>query len=275
MSTTTFYEQRVHPLDDAEILKLAPSVFTDTPAPDVSAKYHYISTKNALDAMRAEGLIPVRATQSRSLDVERRPYAKHMLTFRRIQDVERVDVGEIITELHLVNSHDRGTAWKIDLGFWRKVCGNGLHRYAGGVEQVRVRHIGADTPELVEGAFTVLESLPKTLEQIERWRDTQVTREQFEGFAKAAAEIRWDKPPVAIDRLMQPRRRDDQPGTAWLDFNILQEHLLKGGDFYWITNDQGMPIRKAHTREVKSIDEKLRINQALWSLTDRFSFLLN
>jgi hypothetical protein len=47
---------------------------------------------------------------------------------------------------------------------------------------------------------------------------------------------------------------------------VVQEHLLRGGD-----RGRSASCRRATTRPVKSVAEDLRLNRALWTLTEKLA----
>jgi hypothetical protein len=81
-------------------------------------------------------------------------------------------------------------------------------------------------------------------------------------FAAQAAEIRYpDKSPHGLDpgKLLIPRRAEDVGDDAWRTFNVVQEHLVRGG--VQLAMERG---RRRSTRGLTSIRQNLRVNTALW-----------
>ena len=82
----------------------------------------------------------------------------------------------------------------------------------------------------------------------------------------------------AVGRRIPASRNFDASGRSgnaqcthlWTTFNVIQEHLVRGGDRYLAYTD-GMGIRRNRTRPVASLTEGQRINKALWSLAGEFA----
>ena len=70
-------------LSNDQIARLAPSVFADAPHESRSERYQFIPTVRVLDAMRENGFMPVRVSQSRTRVPGKAPFTKHMIAFRR------------------------------------------------------------------------------------------------------------------------------------------------------------------------------------------------
>ena len=74
---------------------------------------------------------------------------------------------------------------------------------------------------------------------------------------------------VAPDALLKPRRYADQKDNdLFTVFNVIQENLIKGGVRGYRLNKYGYTTR-TKTREVKAIDQDVKLNRALWSLTEK------
>lgn len=88
--------------------------------------------------------------------------------------------------------------------------------------------------------------------------------------------LRWvaDQPVTKLlspEKLLTPVRYGDAATDLWTTFNVVQEHLVRGGDRYLAYTD-GMGIRRNRTRPVASLTEGQRINKALWTLAGEFVY---
>src|SRR5690606_8087958 len=103
-----------------------------------------------------------------------------------------------------------------------------------------------------------------------------------EEFARRAAALRWDANQPAAQLLMPcsllaPRRYGDRSTDLWTTFNVVQEHLLRGGDRYAgfipAEPDAFFPTHYVTntTRPVGSLSEGQKLNKALWTLAEDFS----
>ena len=89
-------------------------------------------------------------------------------------------------------------------------------------------------------------------------------------FANAALQLRYpndeagnDTAPILPEKLLAVRRHEDRENTLWSTFNKVQENFIRGG--LRGTNKKG---GRMTTREVKSVNEDLRLNKALWQLAE-------
>jgi hypothetical protein len=100
----------------------------------------------------------------------------------------------------------------------------------------------------------------------------QTTRGQF---ARQAAALRWDadQPVMKLlgpEKVLTPVRYGDAATDLWTTLNVVQEHLIRGGDRY-MGYTAGMGIRRNRTRGVAGIGEGQKLNNALWTLASEFA----
>jgi hypothetical protein len=252
-----------HPLNDAQIMRAAPSVFAESAHDSRSKRYSWIPTSQVLDGLRKEGFAPFMACQSKSRIPGKQEFTKHMLRLRHESKITAGSANEII----LINSHDGTSSYQMLAGCFRFVCQNGLI-VGDGVQDYRVRHSGDIVGNVVEGAYTVLGEFERVDQSKESMLAIALKPEQALIFAQAALEVRYDPEdggaPIEAEQLLRPRRADDRKADLWTTFNRVQENALKGG----------LPGRNAKngrttTREVKGLDQNVRLNRALWTLAER------
>jgi hypothetical protein len=65
-------------------------------------------------------------------------------------------------------------------------------------------------------------------------------------------------------------RYGDAATDLWTTLNVVQEHLIRGGDRY-MGYTAGMGIRRNRTRGVAGIGEGQKLNNALWTLASEFA----
>ena len=87
-------------------------------------------------------------------------------------------------------------------------------------------------------------------------------------YAKSAIKLIADKPEeeeiYEPKDIIQSRRPQDDKGDLWNIYNRAQENIIKGGI---------KRKNRAKTRGVKSIHRDLRLNKALWTLTEEMAKL--
>ena len=69
----------------------------------------------------------------------------------------------------------------------------------------------------------------------------------------------------SLNRLLYPRRYDDNAHDLWTTFNVAQENVIRGG-LSGIARDAQNRRRRTTTRQVNGIDQDVRLNKALWVL---------
>lgn len=256
------------PLSNDQIARHAPSVLATEAHASRGDRYAYIPTIQVLDGLRNEGFMPYEVRQTKVRDQSRREFTKHMVRLRHAnQIVGNSEVPEII----LINSHDGTSSYQLMAGVFRFVCSNGL--IAGDVmEDIRIRHTGNVTGDVIEGCTRVLDNLQLVHERIDEYKSVTLNRDEELAFAKAALQLRYEEneSPVMHSQLLQARRLDDRKGDLWTAFNRVQENLVRGG-----LRGRSASGRRMSTREVGGVNENVKLNKALWTLADQMAQLKN
>lgn len=249
-------------LTNEQLQRACPAAFADAAHESRSARYAYIPTISVIEGMRNEGFYPVTAVQCKSRDEDRAGHAKHMIRFRRAEQLGQAEAREVL----LINSHDGASAYKLSAGIFRLVCSNGL---IVGNEDIRqtVRHSGDALGEVIEGACRIVGDFDQVTEEIELMKSAQLSQPLQLAFANAAIEARFDvqEKPVTPEQVLRPRRSADTGADAWTVFNRIQENVIKGG-LYGASKDAHGRMQRRRTREVKGIDQNDTLNRALWRL---------
>jgi hypothetical protein len=77
-------------------------------------------------------------------------------------------------ELVLMNSHDRGCAYQLQAGVYRRICSKGFVTSQTSFQTIRFRHTGCLGGEIVEASLRVLEFVPRVGELIDRFRSREL-----------------------------------------------------------------------------------------------------
>jgi Domain of unknown function (DUF932). len=255
-----------------QLYRQAPAIFAQAPDDSVSDRYGFVPTIEVVDALQAEGWYPVRAQQTRVRDPERRDTTRHLVRFR--QDPQRqITVGDSIAELVLTNSHDRSAAYQLDLGLFRLICSNGMVTPVGNMGGIRVRHGKQVVDQILEGSLALVDEVPNLAGTVERFQSMRLSPEESRLFAQSALTLRYGEgwrqvSPIQPDHLLDARRSEDRDPNLWRVFNRTQENLLKGG-----LKGRSASGRHTRTRAITSVTEDVRLNRALWQLTEHFAAL--
>ncbi len=272
------------PLSLDDLRRNAPSVLAENARPGVSLRYTFVSTAQVVDLLHHEGWEPVLARQQRVRLPDRQGFQMHELRFARRDDLDRsmFEVGDVRPELVLQNAHDGTRAYRIDAGLYRLICRNGLVVADAHFERVAIRHLDVSAEKFAAAARSVAENTPRVLEVVARWQAVQLTGSAREEFARQAIALRWEPEQPAMRllvpwKLLRPVRYGDHGTDLWTTFNVIQEHLHRGGvDYAGHVPAEPGAVFPTHflrntTRPVTGLTAAQRLNKQLWSLAEEFA----
>jgi hypothetical protein len=229
-----------------------------------------VPTLTAVDLLRDAGWFPIHAEQSAVRNADREGYQRHLIRFAKNGlsfDGERVD-------LVLYNSHDCGCAFKLIASVWRQICGNGL-MVASEFANFSHKHIGFSPDAFIRSAGEIASGAGTIAERVDEMKIIEMTPDERGVFAQAAHCLIYDEPeqaPVKPDQLLHERRYDDKGNDLWTTFNVVQENVMRGGLKGASRGGNGR-LRRTTTRPVKALDRNIKLNQALWFLTEKMAEL--
>ncbi|MCL4180492.1 MAG: DUF932 domain-containing protein [Verrucomicrobia bacterium] len=256
-------------LDDTTLRHQAPSIFAPGPMSGLSYRYAFVPTIRIVDGLREHNWAPVAAEEQRIRKETRRGFQKHMLRFRRVEQMETLDEWNV--ELVLINSHDAGCAYQIHAGIYRRICSNGLVLSQDSFEALRFRHTGLLADEVVQASFRLLDQIPRVGALVERFRNRTLDYSESLALAGHALMLRYGSlvtAPVEPETLLQPRRPEDVGPDLWTTMNRVQEHLVRGGLSDLHRDRRG---RLRSVRALRGIDAKVDLNKALWGAAERLA----
>jgi Domain of unknown function (DUF932) len=265
-------------LTHADLRSAAPCIFATSPWRGVSRRYRMVPTIDVVNLLGDQGFVPVRAQQSTCRLEGKAEFTKHMIRFRRntLADREAVGVGGELPELVLVNAHDGSTTYNFLRGVFRVLCLNGLvsNDTENEEEKISVRHAGGSdfSGRVIDATYRVMEQSERAIATANTWKQIELGEPQQIAFATAALTLK-DDPAIRPGQLLVARRTEDQQspdGTRdlWRTMNVVQEHLVRGGDRGYSASG-----RRTRTRAIKSVDSDLRTNKALWTLATEMARL--
>ncbi len=250
------------PLTDTQICAVAPSIFAVDKHASRSARYTYIPTGDVLRGLRQEGFLPFMVCQTQCRDEAKNDHTKHMIRLRHAGQINGHEANEII----LLNSHDGSSSYQMLSGVFRFVCANGM--VCGDIQSdIRIRHKGNIVDNVIEGAFRVLDDFELVNGQKEAMKSLTLNEGEQAAFARAALTLKYETAvtpaPITETQLLRPRRIEDRTDDLWTTFNRVQENMIKGG-----LRGRTATGQVRTTREVKGIDQNVKLNRALWLLAD-------
>jgi hypothetical protein len=253
------------PLSLAAIEQHCPAVFAREAHSSRGPRYQYVPTVVPLEALMENGWGVYEAAQQRSRKADKDPYTKHMLRLRKLADFEDTDMTrDGVPEVVLINAHDGTAAYHLRGGYFKYICTNGL-MVGTTLAGFKVRHtVGVQTSKevLEAGEKVVVETFPKMLESISRFRETPVNAEQKMRLAEKALTLRFGSylPKFPATDLLHVRRDEDRKDTLWNMLNVIQENVLNGG---WETTSLGYG-RRSEVRAIERVTSIASINGGLW-----------
>lgn len=266
-----------------------PSVIQDHQHGRVSDRYTFIPTTRVVEVLDKHGWVlnSVKEIKVRG-DGSRVGFQKHMLRFRQR---DATTVQGIVPEAVLVNAHDGSACFNFLCGIFRVLCSNGLIVADALFGDIKVRHLGFENKHVVDAVYEVVKNTPKVLQRIEAYRGITLEQEEQRIFAQAALDLRYSADGVIVpsrpamyqvgnrtfntDMLTSPLRSEEREPTLWNTFNTIQERFVKGGTFEdtVLTAHNGRRRHQSKARGIGAINEDIRINKALWSMTEKMAQL--
>jgi hypothetical protein len=256
-------------LSDDTLRRQAPSIFAPGPMSGVSPRYAFVPTARIVEGLREHAWMPVAVEEQRIRNEARRGFQKHLIRFRRAEQMETLDEWNV--ELVLLNSHDTGCAYQIHAGIYRRICANGLVLSQDSFQAIRFRHAGLSADEVVQASFRLLDYVPQVGALVERFRARGLEARESLALAGHALVLRYASlaaAPIEAETLLNARRPEDEGTDLWSTMNRCQENLIHGGvsDFH---RDRRGKLRSV--RALRGIDSKVTLNKGLWGVAEKLA----
>ena len=267
-------------LSEDQIRQYAPSVFATEAHESRSERFLPIPTITVVKELEKEGFVIVSAQQSRARDESKKDFTKHMLRLRHVNDLandnNRARMRDVHGEVILKNGNDGSCSYELLAGAYRLLCSNGLVGFSSMFEPIRVRHVGDASKiasNVIEGTYRVIEETNNLLASRDAWSQITLNQDAKMAFAEAAHIVKFGDSdgnvdtPIKPAQLIAPRRSGDSGNDLWTVFNVAQENVIKGG----LSAYNQRTNRRTTTKEVKNIDNDIKLNRALWKVADYFA----
>ena len=279
-NTSAHTSRQFAPLTIDQLRRHAPSAFATEAHSSRSSLYTYIPTANVIEGMMQAGFQPMLAKQGGSRVEGKAEYTKHLIRFRHETISAQMQLGDTLPEIVLINSHDGTSAYKLLAGLFRLICLNGLMVASGTLAEMIVPHKGNVQAAVVEGSLRILDAAPKALAQVQAWQSIELAPAEQNAFAGAAHVLRFGDAeghvatPIMPEQLLLVRRSADRGADLWRTMNRVQENVMRGGLWARAPRQPGQQVgRVITTREVRNIDQDVKLNRALWMLAQRMAEL--
>lgn len=240
--------------------QLTPAVYATAPHDKMSSRYTFVPTAEVVETMDRAGFCVVEARQSQARTREP-AYAAHALRFRQRQ--AEIFVDDVIPEILVLNSHDGSTSYHVRIALYRALCSNGLIVGDRLFPVWKVPHRGSVATEVLDAAMELSTRFGELGEAIEAMRHTHLETPRRLAFAADALSLRYPGEPVGVAvasaDLLKARRVADEGCDLWRTYNVVQEHLLRGGVLRRTPTN-----RIVKTKGIRAIREDVRLNVGLW-----------
>jgi hypothetical protein len=145
------------------------------------------------------------------------------------------------------------------------ICENGLVVATEQFADFRVRHMGYDFEALQSTIRSIVESLPLTVESMNKMKSIILEEEAMFDLAKELLNIRMvgtdnTYEENAIASVLTPQRPEDRGADLWTVFNRVQENIMEGNFPYRTLTGK---VRQA--RKIKNFKQDLDLNKQLFS----------
>lgn len=238
----------------------------------VSERYKFVSTREAIDALEAQGF-----TGRPLLSRRAGPYGLHLVNFTHPM-LKPVKLGQshVTPRVILRNSHDGSAAFGLISGAFREACLNGLilgHGFA-----VRLVHTGDIQRDIKETLPQVFSTIQRGIKQIEAWSLVETSAEERISLASSALTLRISTETlVNVDvtatahELLRSYRYEDNAQDLFTVYNRIQEKLVRGGVRTVFKEDsvRGRRIEN-RWRKLSGARSTLSVNQRLSDLIQAF-----
>ena len=247
-----------------QIKSIAPSVFTQHGSESTSEKYSHIPTDRVINDMEllGWGVVDVKEVKAR----KNQGFQKHLVVFRNNDiSINGEDNDIVYPQVLLTNSHDGKNAFTFTAGMFRMICENGLVVCSEEFGDMKIRHMGYNFEELQTVIKKMVESLPLTVEAMNKMIDIELGQEQILALAKDLLEIRVkDSDSVlnlnSFNEVLSPQREQDKGDNLWRVFNRIQENIIEGNFTYCTLKGK---IRSA--RKIKNFQQDLSLNKEMFA----------
>jgi len=234
-------------------------------------KYVHVPTSNVIDLLVKENFVPVKAYETKTRKADKQGFQKHMVRFRH----ESLGYqGDSVPEIVVINSHDGTTGLQMWSGMFRMICSNGIVAASETYAKVSLAHRGDLEGKIIDASYKVIENSNKALLGVQEWQKISLSDSDRLDFAARALVARYglDEQQWAVkpDRLLVPRRLDDQGYDLWKTFNVVQENLTQGGIGSFKRLENGN-IGYRSVRAIRSVGKNVELNADLWQIAEDYA----
>jgi len=260
-----------------DLRKVAPSAFADKYDPKRSDRYSFLPTEKLVSAVMNQGWELQSVKQN-----GRSEYSRHIIRFTNPSlGFMNLKDDKVKPQIILDNSHNGTSYAQFHMGLFRLICTNGLvAAMPGFYETSKIRHMGMDVFEIKNMLEIAAEHYKMIGTNLEHMQGVTLNQDQKEEFAIKA--IAYREPNLFINddgtidyqkvtdstnplHIIKPTRDEDKIDNLWTTFNVVQEHMIKGG--YERKSEKG---RSSTTKGMTNAVRSVKYNKKLWELAESY-----
>lgn len=216
-----------------------------------SERYSLVKTSDLISMFESEGFRWNLVAEERSRKASYKGFGSHMI---RLEAPELVSGDTLIDNelkpvLYLRNSYHGRTRLRLDLGFFRFACMNGLF-IGQSLDSFSKKHIGISQDQIQSVFSDMKDAFKQAVPVLRALMDKEISREQQLNMAKVILAERMRLNENYIDgqyeKLLTVQREEDVRNTVWNVMNRIQENIG--------LNFNSRPIEMSYTVNVKNKD---------------------
>lgn len=227
-----------------------------------SERYKVAQTRELAKRFRELGFNVDSYTESKTRKSSRVGYQKHMVRLSN-PDVRSVSHPDVKLQILVTNAHDGSSSLRLQLGFFRFVCGNGLI-VGESFDTIRIRHTGNVVEQVDRAVERIVAQSARLDEALTRMKSKRLSELEMKSFVDEAAKLRGAS---VYDLSVSPRRdADAETDNLFVLFNVVQEALVSGGQTY--RNGRG---KERVMRGISNISRLTEVNSSLFDLAMKYA----
>jgi len=252
----------------------------DSPHPSRSDRYSLVKTSDLISMFEAEGFRWKLVAEERSRKASYKGYGSHMIRLEapEILSGDSIIDNELKPVLYLRNSYHGRTRLRLDLGFFRFACMNGL--FVGqSLRSFNKKHIGISQAQIQSVFSEMKDAFTQAVPVLKSLMEKEISREQQLDMAKTILAERMRLSDNYVEgqheKLLTVQREEDVGNTVWKVMNRIQENLglnfnSRPVEMSYTVNVQdkdGVVQQKERTlRRISGISEIAHLNKSLFDL---------
>lgn len=216
----------------------------------IKQKEFYIPTIDVVQKLQKEGWLINGVDEQRNKKSRKITHNYVQMTHPDFAVKNSQGKDEAYSSITISNSCSGNQPLKMSLGAYRMVCSNGVIRFYKQAEDEKIKHIEVNYRDLDRFVCSMNGKAQKLIEELNMWKQQNMTLEQIRELAYNAAKLRFNETNENFDpnALLRVNRVEDEDNDVWTVFNRIQENL---------------------THDVKDKQTDIWLNQQLFDLASR------